>query len=116
MRAGYCERVIVAGLFVHWQASLAPGVGSTHDVDGLPTARLFEVLRGLRAATARLANNVDVFVRVDLVRAVRDVGEWDVFRALRAVDVPLLGFADVDNLGVFRDFSYVNFLHAPNHT
>lgn len=96
----------------HGAALGLPRVRAAVDVDDVPALGMLQVLADLHAAPTRVANDVDIAIRVDLIDTFDEISHWDVGGALGVLGIPFVVLADVDELGVFRYFGGLYVLHA----
>ena len=94
-----------------------PTIRSALDVDDVPALGVLQVLAYLHAAPAKVADDVDIAVRVNLVEALDKFAHRNVRGALSMLGVPLVVLADVDKLGVLWYFlgRYVSHAPYPSH-
>ena len=97
----------------HGAAQGLPRIRAAVDVDDVPALGVLQVLAYLHAAPAKVADDVDIAVRVNLVEALDKFAHRNVRGALSMLGVPLVVLADVDKLGVLRYFLWRYVSHAP---
>lgn len=94
-----------------------PTIRSALDVDDVPALGVLQVLAYLHAAPAKVADDVDIAVRVNLVEALDKFAHRNVRGALSVLGVPFVVLADIDELGILWDFlwRYVFHTRYPSH-
>lgn len=81
-----------------------PRLGPAEHIDRLRAEDFLDVLRRLYGPAAGLANNINRLLQIDLARQCDEIGQREIHGAF-GVDIgELVGFADVDKLGVFWHF------------
>lgn len=96
------------------QIRFEPGDRSALYVDEVVVAqRLFEITAGPGRAAAGTANQVRRAIRIDLFYALRKLGQREIHRASGMNLGVLIGFADIDELGIFWNLVDCDTLHGP---
>ena len=90
-----------------------PLAGSALDIKRVPPQSVLQVLAYLRATSARVANDVNIAVRVDFLDAIIYLTHGNMGGTLRVHGGPLVVFAYIDKLRACWNFRGLYFFHTP---
>jgi len=98
------------------QAIRLPLAGTALDINNVPAQGVFQVLAHLRAAPARVADDINIAVRVDFMDATRYLTHGNMGGTLRVHGGPFVVFAHIDKLRACGNFGWLYVLHTPQST
>lgn len=98
------------------QAISLPLAGAALDINNIPAQGVFQVLADLRAAPARVADDINIVVRVDFLDTTRYLTHGNMGGTLRVHGGPFVVFAHIDKLRACGNFGWLYVLHTPQST
>lgn len=98
------------------QAIRLPLIGAALDINNVPAQGVFQVLADLCAAPARMADDINIAVRVYFLDATRYLTHGNMGGTLRVHGGPFVVFAHIDKLRACGNFGWLYVLHTPQST